>query len=246
MFTCNITGNKFDLEEEEKTRDGGLKFGYNSRFRAICYLLSKMLFRKIYILEQMEENKEIKGIGMSDSDWANICSKKFNYTNTFYHTEPRLDITNNYHVQQYNDLDFIISSDVFEHIDPFPGIQHAFNNMYKMLKDGGFIIFSVPYSYKQHIEHFPSLYNYTIIKENDEYIIKNKTIDGKEETFTDLVFHGGPGNILEMRVFSCESIQQYLKNAGFKNIIFHSPNEDMHKYGIFWENICSLIITATK
>ena len=246
MYTCNITGKTFDLSEEEKTRDGGLRFGYNSRFRAICYLLSKMLFGKIHILEEMEPNKNIKGIGMSDSSWTYICSKKFNYTNTFYHTEPYLDINNLYHAKKYENLDFIISSDVFEHIDPFPGIQHAFNNMYKMLKEGGFIVFSVPYTYQKHIEHFPSLYDYNIIYKNNDYILKNKTIDGKEEEFRNLVFHGGPGNILEMRVFTNESVQMHLKNAGFKNITFHSPDENMNKYGIFWENICGYIITANK
>ncbi len=247
MYKCNITGNTFDLEENDRSRDGCIAFGYNSRMRSICYLLSKELFKEIRILEEIEENKNIRGIGMSDSIWADVCSKKFDYVNTFYHKEPKLDISNKYDVQKYNNLDFIISSDVFEHIDPFPNIQHSFNNMYKMLKNGGFIIFSVPFSYFDHIEHYPSLYDYEIIKnEKEEYLIKNKTIDGKEEIFENLIFHGGPGNTLEMRLFSCESLKTFLKNAGFKEIKFHYPNEDMNKYGIFWENICSLIITAYK
>ena len=248
MYTCNITGNKFDILDNDKNREGGLFYGYNVRFRAICYVLSKMLYNEIRILNNVEVNKDIKGIGMSDSGWANICEEKFNYQNTFYHTNPYLDIYNDEHVNNYTNLDFIITSDVFEHINPYPNVQIAFNNLYKMLKDNGFLVFSVPFSYGVHKEHYPSLYDYEIKNINDDYILYNTTIDGKQEIFKDLVFHGGPGSTLEMRVYSKNSVIEYLTNAGFKNIIFYDPNEyeDMKNYGIFWENKSSLIISATK
>ncbi len=175
-------------------------------------------------------------------------SRNINYINTFYHTEPLLDIHNKNDISKYNDLDFIISSDVFEHIDPFPSLQNAFDNMYIMLKKGGFIVFSVPFWYDTHLEHYPNLYNYKIIKEenSNNYILLNTTIDGKNEYYNNLIFHGGPGSTLEMRIFSFDKLNENLKNAGFNNIIFHKPDEDMKKYGIFWENEHSLIITAKK
>jgi hypothetical protein len=248
MYICNITGKKFELSSNDKHREGGNKFGYNIRFRAICYVLSLMLYDEIKILSDLTVNKDIKGIGMSDSRWANICSEKFNYTNTFYHMEPLLDIYNNEHINKYNDLDFIISSDVFEHINVFPDLQVAFDNLYKMLKIGGFIIFSVPFIYSDHKEHYPSLYNYEIKKEDDEYLLYNTTIDGKKEVFKNLVFHGGPGSTLEMRLFSYDSLMEYLTKAGFNNITCYDPDEyeDMEQYGIFWENNFSLMISATK
>jgi SAM-dependent methyltransferase len=70
-----------------------------------------------------------------------------------------------------NNLDFIISSDVFEHINPLPSIQIAFNNLYKMLKNGGTLIFSVPYNHGEHREHYPNLYNYKIEQVNNEYLL---------------------------------------------------------------------------
>jgi SAM-dependent methyltransferase len=246
MYTCNITGKIFDLTENEKHREGGSIFGYNSRFRAICYLLSKMLYDDIKILSKVPVNKKIKGIGMSDSSWAKICEEKYNYINTYYHMQPKLDIHNKNDVNKYNNLDFIISSDVFEHIDPYPNLQQAFNNLYNMLKPSGFIIFSVPFTYGEHIEHYPNLYDYEIIKNDNNYELINKTLDGKFEHFNNLVFHGGPGNTLEMRIFSKKSLTEYLLYAGFVNIQFHEIDEDMKKYGIFWENKCSLIITAKK
>jgi hypothetical protein len=60
----------------------------------------------------------------------------------------------------------------------------------------------------------------------------------------------GPGNVLEMRVFSKKSIISFLEKSGFIDIIFYDITEDMNKYGIFWSkygvNDCSLIISAKK
>jgi len=249
MYCCNITGKKFDLHENEKNRELAIRFGYNSRFRAISYVFTKLFYGECKILCNLEDNKNIKGIGMSDSGWATIFEKKFNYINTFYHTSPYLDIYNEEHVKNYNNLDFIISSDVFEHIDPFPSLQKAFDNLYKMLNNGGYIIFSVPFTNGEHKEHFPNLYKYKIEKNNDEYVLYNTTIDNKTEIFNNLCFHGGPGNVLEMRVFSKKSIISFLVKSGFIDITFYEINKDMNKYGIFWSNRLSkdsLIISAKK
>ena len=246
-FWCNITGNPFDLDDSEKHREGGSRFGFNCRFRAICYVFCKLFYGHCKIMKQLEKNKNIKGIGMSDSGWANIFKDKFNYINTYYHTSPYLDIYNNEHVKTYTDLDFIISSDVFEHINPFPSVQTAFDNLYSMLKCEGVLIFSVPFTYGEHKEHFPNLYDYKIEKKNNgDYILHNITIDNKIETFNNLCFHGGPGSVLEMRVFSQKSIISFLEKSGFIDIIFYEITEDMKKYGIFWENNSSLLISAKK
>ena len=161
-FICNITGQTFDLNDNEKSRELGNRFGFNCRFRALCYPFCKVFYGECKIINDLPNNKSLKGIGMSDSGWVNIFEQKFNYINTYYHTSPYLDIYNDDHVKNYNDLDFIISSDVFEHINPFPSVQIAFDNLYKMLKCGGHIIFSVPFSNGEHKEHYPNLYNYNI------------------------------------------------------------------------------------
>jgi len=249
-FVCNITGNRFDLDDKEKDRELAIRFGFNSRFRAICYVFCKLFYGECKIMNNLENNKNLKGIGMSDSGWANIFKEKFNYINTFYHTQPYLDIYNNEHIKNYYELDFIISSDVFEHINPLPSLQCAFNNLYKMLKCGGSIIFSVPYTHGEHKEHFPNLYDYKILNKNGNHILYNKTIENKIEIFNNLCFHGGPGNVLEMRVFSKKSIIYFLEKSGFIDITFYEIAEDMNKYGIFWHkdvgNHCSLIISAKK
>lgn len=69
---------------------------------------------------------------MSDANlYAKLLCKKFSYTNTFFHIEPRLDIAN-LDVKWFNFADFVITSDVFEHVKP--PIPRAFQNLYSMLK----------------------------------------------------------------------------------------------------------------
>ena len=249
MNICNFTGKTFELEENEKGREVGVRFGYNARFRALGYVFSKLLYGEIKILCDVPVDKTIKGIGMSDSGYASIFHEKFNYTNTYYHKEPFLDINNNNHVANYNNLNFIISSDVFEHVNPYPGLHIAFQNLYKMLKSGGFLIFSVPYTNHDtidHKEHFPELYDYKIISNNGKFQLLNTTQGGKKQVFENLCFHGGPGNVLEMRVFSKKSLFDFLEKAGFTDITAHEGDENMHKYGIYWSQGCSLIISAKK
>ncbi len=247
-YICNITGNRFDLDNTIINREGCVKFGYNSRFRAICYIFTKHFYGECKILCEIPTNKELSGIGMSDAGWSKYLSEKFNYINTYYHMEEYLDIYNDEHVNKFHNLDFIISSDVFEHINIFPGLQIAFNNLNKMLKNGGILIFSVPYGINiEHKEHYPLLYDYKIINENGNFLLENKTINGEIETYNNLCFHGGPGNVLEMRIFSKDSIIDYLSKSGFHKITFHEITKDMNKYGIFWGNdTTGFIITAIK
>jgi 2-polyprenyl-3-methyl-5-hydroxy-6-metoxy-1,4-benzoquinol methylase len=178
---------------------------------------------------------------MSDWDgYAIPLSHKLGYTNTYYHQEPRLDI-NNIPPELEHAYDFILSTDVFEHV--LPPIQKAFDNTRRLLKPNGTFIFSVPFSLDPStIEHFPDIHQFEIIKENDTYILKNTTRDGIVQTFDKLVFHGGPGSTLEMRVFSKKAIYDHLKQAGFREIRFRE--EMCLKFGIHWKDKWSLPITA--
>jgi len=245
-YTCNVTGKNFMLNDNEKHRETAVRFECNSRHRALIYFLIKGLFGESKILSNLNKNKKIKGIGMSDSGFDKILEDKFNYVNTFYHQPPFLDIYNEDHIKNYKDLDFIICSDVFEHISPYPGLQKAFDNLYKMLKPNGFVVFSVPYNDKQHIEHYPNLFNYNVSLIDDKYVITNYTQTGEKEIFYDPVFHGGPGTTIEMRHFSIQSISDYFIKANFSKITFNEIDQNLNSHGIFWHTELDLIITAIK
>jgi len=168
------------------------------------------------------------------SDWegyAGRLEEKFAYVNTYYHAEPRLDIT---HIpaEAAGRYRFLISSDVFEHIPPF-GLDDAFTNARRLLCDGGSFIFTVPFlKTGETQEHFPRLHDFRIIETGGKRFLHNRTVDGDEEIFDQLVFHGGEGMTLEMRMFAEPDLRRRLADAGFSSIrvcVDHAP-----EFGVMW------------
>lgn len=257
-FKCIITGKHVSLSESDAwiSREGMEFDGCTSRLRAMIYLLSKQLFDKPTCLIDFPINKNIKGIGMSDApEYAIPLSEKLDYTNTYYEKEPFLDI---YKLteKQKNSYDFVLTTDVFEHIPPHPGLNIAFKNLYDLLKPNGFVIFGVPFSLDEKtIEHFPNLYNFHFTTEN-KIILHNQTINNVYEKFEDLCFHGGPGDItqnkgngstLEMRIFCKKDLVKRFYSAGFREIEFLNIEDPIIKnYGIYWEGPWSLCMIVRK
>lgn len=215
----------------------------NLRMRSVVNALSQELFKKSLCLPDFPEDKSICGIGMSDWEgYAVPLSRKLNYTNTFYHMEPRLDITD-IRPEQENQYDFIISSDVFEHIPP--PVSQAFRNAWRLLKPGGVMIFTVPYVKDgSTVEHFPELHDFKIVDTDKARRLINITHDGREQFFDDLVFHGGEGFTLEMREFSEPDLLAELSRAGFTDLRIYS--DKITDYGIIHPCPWALPIAAHK
>src|SRR4029077_11767976 len=77
------------------------------------------------------------------TDWkayADRLAEKFSYRNTYYYQQPRLDISAVEVPAHFLSNDFVISSEVFEHV--VPPVSRAFENVSKMLKPGG-LLFSL-------------------------------------------------------------------------------------------------------
>jgi len=179
---------------------------------------------------------------MSDSDkYASRLRDRLAYMNTYYHQEPVLDIQDPPE-KYFRRFRFVISSDVFEHVAP--PIQKAFDNLHKIMAPGGTLVFTVPFSLDADtVEHFPSLHRYFLEDTASGYVLHNRTAAGEDQTFKDLVFHGGPGTTLEMRLFSESAIVRHLAAAGFKDIRVH--REPAFEWGIYWSEPWSVPITAT-
>jgi SAM-dependent methyltransferase len=247
FFKCNICGNRNianveNLNREEQSCSG---CGSNVRLRGIIHFLSLTLFGKSISLNKFPINKNINGIGLSDwLVYANILEQKFKYSNTYFHKKPELDITN-VSKNLYNTLDFIISADVFEHIE-IP-VSRAFQNCYNLLKPGGSLILTVPYTKEgnETVEHFPNLNDYKILQDSlGNFYLENINVQGEKEIFNNLIFHGGPGTTLEMRVFCENSLIAELRTAGFNNIqILNSP---FWKFGIYHKENWSLPLLVKK
>jgi len=242
-YRCNICGQMCETKISELGRETPSCAGCGStvRMRAIIHMLSMELFGKSLALPDFPARPDITGIGMSDWDgYAIPLAHKLGYKNTYYHQDPKLDITS-IDSSIEGSLDFIISSDVFEHI--VPPVSIAFENARRLLKPAGVLIFTVPYSQdgRTH-EHFPDLYHYKIMETGGRRILENKTRDGREQRFDNLVFHGGSGATLEMRVFSESGLMEEFNGAGFKKVkLYKDPNL---AHGVYWIHDWSLGMTA--
>lgn len=249
VFHCNICDreNHVDLHQLTREEPSCSKCGSNVRMRSIVQVLTTECFGHSLRISEIPRSPQLRGVGMSCWEgYAGRLARHLSYRNTFYHQEPRLDITRIDAAMEAT-LDFMISSDVFEHVDP--PVSIAFKNVGRLLKPDGVFIFSVPYTHpggeqQPTQEHFPELYNYEIQYAGGRSILKNITRAGTVEYFDDLVFHGGPGSTLEMRLFSEWSVLRELENAGFHEVVIYSGSDLRH--GIHWPNKCSVPMAARR
>jgi SAM-dependent methyltransferase len=246
-FQCNICGHhcvcdKEKLQRETASCDG---CGSSARNRAVIRALSLGLFGESLALPDFPSNRQLRGVGMTDWEgYAIRLAEKFSYTNTYFHTEPKLDISAGQLPDRFVAAnDFVISSEVFEHVPP--PVQKAFENVFAMLKPGGVFVLTVPYgTAAKTTEHFPELHDYQVTEIDGVYQLRNVTRDGTIQEFKDLVFHGGPGATLEMRIFAEPAIQKHFAQAGFVSITIHRTPDLQH--GIWWPEPWSLPVSARR
>lgn len=245
-FQCNVCGTwakEIPVELIDREISSCPHCLSSVRFRSIVHLVSLALFGRSIALPDFPSNQAIIGIGLSDWDgYAKPLAEKIGYTNTYYHQEPFFDICKPVTVRAQS-CDFLISSEVFEHVAP--PAQIAFQHAFDVLKPGGTLILTVPFTNEDRTrEHFPELHDYTIAKLSDDYVLLNRKVDGELVHHENLVFHGGPGSTLEMRVYSREALKRHLADAGFVDVQF--LDEDAPQWGILHKNPWSLPILARR
>ena len=208
----------------------------------MVYALSMALFNTALTIDEFPERHDLTGLGLTD-DWryADRLAAKLAYRNTFYDQEPLLDIMDP-PADLHGKLDFLTSSDVFEHVAP--PVERAFENSLRLLKPGGSLIVTVPYQATGDlIEHFPNLHEYQIVEFSGQPVLLNRTRRKSWEVFEDIHFHGGVGATLEMRSFARPALLELLRATGFEDITVwetHMP------FGIAWEETQGFPVTARR
>jgi predicted TPR repeat methyltransferase len=104
--------------------------------------LTTRLIGTSVVLSSVGARKEISGLGLSDWEgYAQMLESRFSYKNTFFKSDPALDITARPGTAQ-GQLDFLISSEVFDHV--VGEVEQIFANVHSLLKPGGVLVFIRP------------------------------------------------------------------------------------------------------
>lgn len=244
-FTCNVCGAACERGAEPPGREvpSCAQCGSTVRLRGLVAVLTREIFGVEQVLPHVPALKDVRGFGMSDPPaLAARLAEKFDYTNTFYHQPPVLDITNPPE-DAWGTYDFIVSSEVMEHVPP--PVERGFANLYRLLKPNGVLVLTVPYApWPQHTEHYPELHEYVLAAPGGRTVLVNRRRDGSIEVFENLCFHGGDGSTLEMRVFSETSLKGVMTGAGFDEVQIAS--ESVAEFGVDHAETWSLPIVARK
>jgi SAM-dependent methyltransferase len=245
-FVCNICSASNRCPPEALTREASTcsQCGSNVRTRSLMLLLSLELFGTALTVPEFPRVKSLRGLGMTDwPEYARRLGEKFDYRNTFYNREPRLDITNP-PPEEWGKYDFLISSEIFEHVMP-PALD-AFRGAHHLLKPSGVLILTVPYSIEASmLEHYPEIQEFGFAQVGDGVVLVNRTRSGQMQVFENPVFHGpGPGKALEMREFTEAELKRTLVEAGFAGARIYA--EKYLPYGVWYSEKWSLPVVARK
>jgi len=242
-FQCNLCGEHNTVAAARLQREVSScrRCLSTVRFRSVAHLVVREVIGGDRTLREIGAHRNIRGVGLSDANaYARPLATHFDYTNTFFDVEPRLDITNvpRSWAGRYR---FVIASDVFEHVAP--PVSRAFAGARTLLADDGVLILTVPFHLDtETIEHYPNLHRFRIDGHGADAILHNVTSDGRHERYTNLTFHGGTGATLEMRHFSRAGLERELAVAGFSRVTF--CGERCERFGVVWPEPWSVPIVA--
>ena len=93
-------------------------------------------------------------------------------------------------------------------------------------------------------EHYPDLHQYSVIELAGEHVLINRRKDRTLEIHDNLVFHGGIGATLEMRLFAQADLIRKLRGAGFSEVVLQM--EPVERFGIVFEGPQSRPLVARK
>ena len=236
-FVCNVCGTLHCEPVAEFHREKALcpVCGSNARFRGMVAALGDALHLPAHVpLVQWPVQPGVRGLGMSDwPGYADVLARKMAYVNTHFDQAPRLDIL--HPAPQWLGVhDFVLCTDVLEHV--LAPVQKAFDHLLALLKPGGWLVFSVPYTTEPGTrEHYPGMVGFDTVRACGQQVVVWQHADGALHLDAAPVFHGGAGATLELRVFGRDAVLAHLAQAGFEHVqVLDTPRLDC---GYYWPPI---------
>jgi len=211
-FMCNACGITVSLaQDDELSRERGRcpACGSFVRLRAVVHVISKHLFGRSLAVPDWPQHPAAAILGLNDPPFFGsiFANKNVSYTNA------RVDLTAP-PTEFLEDIDVAISCDAFQRI-PAP-VQRAFDGAFSLLRPGGLLVLTVPYTFDETIEHVPD---------------PASAESGALET-------------PNIRIFGLGAIKRHLRAAGFIDVrVF---DEDHLAEGIAFPQPWSLPISARK
>lgn len=206
--------------------------GSNMRFRAIACAVTQAVQGRPGVLLDVPQDRSLRAIGVSDSSaYATVLEGRFEYTNTYLHTSPFLDIEDPASFMPYGALDLIVCSDVIEHTLRPPAV--VLRNLAAALKPGGHLVLSAPtYLMPDTVERYPSLESFEVEAVEGVFRVSYRTRFGTLGVDRDPVFHGGPGRVLELRMIGHDQLLRELGAAGLELVPL--PESALSIHGALW------------
>ena len=109
-------------------------------------------------------------------------------------------------------------------------------NFYDTLAPNGFLILSAPtFALSTSVERYPSLRSYQTVNFGERYTVVYETTLGELGFDAEPRFHGGPGQILEMRIISHAQLTQELREVGFQSV--ETLGDSFEEFGAAWPRV---------
>ena len=233
MWLCVICGKR--NEWSAPSREGMICDGCGLTWRNRAVVLA-VLRSQGYVgvsLADFRGDYSIVGIGSSEVPALDArLTEKFWFTNSHYHTAPRLDLCAP-DAQWKGLANFMICSEVLEHVPPPADVALA--GLCEVLKDGGTAIITVPYTRgwdmaREHEVRHDLLVDTNETNETSEYYpdLVSYRLDGNVLTWFDSQgrefvdespeFHGGAAPALTFRKWTIADLERRLLLSGFSTV----------------------------
>jgi len=242
-FTCNICGTANRIAETLARETGRCAAcGSVVRFRAMTHFTSMILHGVSLPVPDWPATPGFVIIGVSDWQvYKSYYQDRVTYLNTQFHEPPFLDVKAP-DPSYFETADVVVCSEVLEHVTA--PVADAFAGLFRILKPGGTLLLTVPWTHEATIEHFADLHDWRVEPRGDGHVLINRAPDGSVSEHENLIFHGGPGQTLEMRLFGLPDLLRLLREAGFRHI--RVADERVPEFGIDFRYKWSLPLIAVR